>query len=50
MCWCLGFVQLLDRGCFRQKSDYPTFYQLSILDYKLCYSQEPWLYHNKTVS
>ena len=36
------FVQLLG-GCFRQESDYPTFYHLAVLDYKPCYSQEPWL-------
>ena len=36
------FVQLLG-GTFRQESDYPTFYHLAVLDYKPCYSQEPWL-------
>ena len=36
------FVQLLG-GCFHQESDYPTFYHLAVLDYKPCYSQEPWL-------
>ena len=30
-------------GCFRQKSDYPTFYHLTVPDYKSPYSQEPWL-------
>ena len=36
------FVQVLG-GTFRQESDYPTFYHLAVLDYKPCYSQEPWL-------
>ena len=36
------FVQFLG-GCFRQESDYPTFYHLAVPDYKPCYSQEPWL-------
>ena len=38
-------VELLD-GCFRQEIDYqgiPLFYHLAVLDYKPCYSQEPWL-------
>ena len=35
------FVQLLG-GTFCQESDYPTFYHLAVLDYKPCYSQEPW--------
>ena len=36
------FVQLLG-GCFRQESDYPTFYHLAVLDSKPCYSQKPCL-------
>ena len=36
------FVQLLD-FTFRQESDYPTFCHLAVLDFKQCYSQEPWL-------
>ena len=36
------FIQLLG-SYFRQESDYPIFYHLAVLDYKPCYSKEPWL-------
>ena len=35
------FVRLL-AGCWARKVIIPLFYHLAVLDYKPCYSQEPW--------